>query len=132
MTVGGRGDYYDKSGVLRDMFQNHLLQVLTLVAMEAPARFAADPLRNEKVKVLDAVPVPTPEEAAASVVTGQYAGYRTEKGVRAGLADADVRRRASWRSTTGAGKACRSICAPARRWTAGSARWSSSSAARRT
>ena len=42
VTVGSRGDYYDKSGVLRDMFQNHLLQLLTLVAMEAPARFAAD------------------------------------------------------------------------------------------
>src|SRR5262249_25100500 len=67
---GGRGDYYDKAGVLRDMFQNHLLQVLTLVAMEAPARFAADPLRNEKVKVLDAVPVYSPEEAAQNVCTG--------------------------------------------------------------
>ena len=69
------------SGVLRDMFQNHLLQVLTLVAMEAPARFTADPLRNEKVKVLDAIPVLTPEEAAKRIVAGQYAGYRSEKGV---------------------------------------------------
>src|SRR5262249_21589242 len=66
---------------LRDMFQNHLLQVLTLVAMEGPARFAADPLRNEKVKVLDAVTIPTPEEAAAQVVGAQYEGYRKEKGV---------------------------------------------------
>ena len=48
VAVEGRGDYYDKSGVLRDMFQNHLLQLLTLVAMEVPSRFAADPLRNEK------------------------------------------------------------------------------------
>jgi glucose-6-phosphate 1-dehydrogenase len=81
VTVGQRGDYYDKAGVVRDMFQNHLLQLLTLVAMEAPARFAADPLRNEKVKVLDAVPVPAPEQAARQVVCGQYAGYRSEPGV---------------------------------------------------
>jgi glucose-6-phosphate 1-dehydrogenase len=84
VTVGQRGDYYDKAGVLRDMFQNHLLQLLTLVAMEAPARFAADPLRNEKVKVLDAIPVPTPEAAARQVVCGQYAGYRSEPGVAQG------------------------------------------------
>jgi glucose-6-phosphate 1-dehydrogenase len=84
VKMEGRGEYYDKAGVLRDMFQNHLLQVLTLVAMEAPARFAADPLRNEKVKVLDAVPVYTPEEAAANVCTGQYAGYHSEKGVAPG------------------------------------------------
>jgi glucose-6-phosphate 1-dehydrogenase len=58
------------------MFQNHLLQLLTLVAMEAPARYAADPLRNEKVKVLDAIPIATPDEAAAQVVCGQYAGYQ--------------------------------------------------------
>jgi glucose-6-phosphate 1-dehydrogenase len=81
VPVGSRGDYYDRSGVLRDMFQNHLLQVLTLIAMEAPARFAADPLRNEKVKVLDAIHVCAPEEACQNVVTGQYAGYRSEKGV---------------------------------------------------
>jgi glucose-6-phosphate 1-dehydrogenase len=84
VKVGQRGDYYDKAGVLRDMFQNHLLQLLTLVAMEAPARFAADPLRNEKVKVLDAVPVPTAEEATRQVVCGQYAGYRSEPGVALG------------------------------------------------
>jgi glucose-6-phosphate 1-dehydrogenase len=81
VKVGGRGDYYDHSGVLRDMFQNHLLQLLTLVAMEGPARYAADPLRNEKVKVLDAVPIYTPEEAVSHVVAGQYQGYLKEKGV---------------------------------------------------
>jgi glucose-6-phosphate 1-dehydrogenase len=79
--VGARGSYYDHSGVLRDMFQNHLLQVLTLVAMEAPARYAADPLRSEKLKVLDAIPVLTPDEAARQVCSGQYEGYRSEKGV---------------------------------------------------
>jgi glucose-6-phosphate 1-dehydrogenase len=82
VKVGQRGDYYDKAGVLRDMFQNHLLQILALVAMEPPARFAADPLRNEKIKVLDAIPVPTPAEAAQQVVCGQYAGYLSEKGVK--------------------------------------------------
>lgn len=81
VTIGRRGDYYDQAGVLRDMFQNHLLQVLTLVAMEAPARFAADALRNEKVKVLDAVPILTPEEATSELITGQYLGYPQEPGV---------------------------------------------------
>jgi glucose-6-phosphate 1-dehydrogenase len=81
--VEGRGDYYDKSGVLRDMFQNHLLQLLALVAMEAPARYAADTLRNEKLKVLDAVPILSPDEAARRVVCGQYAGYHGERGVAA-------------------------------------------------
>jgi glucose-6-phosphate 1-dehydrogenase len=83
VTVGSRGGYYDTSGVLRDMFQSHLLQVLTLVAMEPPSRFTADRLRNEKAKVLDAIVVPTPEEARASVAVGQYAGYLKEKGVPA-------------------------------------------------
>ena len=83
VKMEGRGDYYDHSGVLRDMFQNHLLQLLTMTAIEAPARFTADMLRNEKVKVLDAVPVLTPEEAAKFTVAGQYAGYHAEKGVAA-------------------------------------------------
>ncbi|MBI5829009.1 MAG: glucose-6-phosphate dehydrogenase, partial [Chloroflexi bacterium] len=52
LGVGHRAAFYDSVGVLRDMFQNHLLQLLTLVAMEPPAAFAADALRNEKVKVL--------------------------------------------------------------------------------
>ncbi len=79
--VGSRGVYYDRAGVLRDMFQNHLLQLLALVAMEAPARFAADPLRNEKLKLFEAVAVPTVDEAAREIQVGQYAGYRSEKGV---------------------------------------------------
>jgi glucose-6-phosphate 1-dehydrogenase len=83
VQVEGRGDYYDKAGVLRDMFQNHLLQLLALVAMEAPARYAADTLRNEKLKVLDAIPVYSPEQAAQRLVCGQYSGYRRERGVAA-------------------------------------------------
>jgi len=81
VPVGRRGDYYDKSGVLRDMFQNHLLQLLTLVAMEAPARYAADPLRNEKVKVLDAARIPSVEEAGKLICTGQYTNYHADPGV---------------------------------------------------
>jgi glucose-6-phosphate 1-dehydrogenase len=84
VPVGRRGDYYDKAGVLRDMFQNHLLQLLTLVAMEAPSRYAADPLRNEKVKVLDSVRIPTVAEARDFVCTGQYSGYLREPGVAKG------------------------------------------------
>src|SRR5262249_49765190 len=81
VAVEGRGAYYDHAGVLRDMFQNHLLQVLTLIAMEAPARYAAQPLRNEKIKVLDAITPLSVEEARQRVVCGQYEGYRREKGV---------------------------------------------------
>jgi glucose-6-phosphate 1-dehydrogenase len=64
------------------MIQGHLMQVLTLVAMEAPARFNAERLRDEKVKVLDAVTVPTVEQACGQVVIGQYEGYRKEPGVK--------------------------------------------------
>jgi glucose-6-phosphate 1-dehydrogenase len=81
VTVGKRAGYYDTSGVLRDMFQSHLLQVLTMVAMEPPSKFTADRLRNEKVKVLDAILVPTKEEARCCLAVGQYAGYLKEKDV---------------------------------------------------
>ncbi len=81
VTVGRRGAYYDGSGVLRDMIQNHLLQILTMVAMEDPTRFTAEKLRNEKMKVLSSIPVPTPEAARKALVVGQYAGYRSEPGV---------------------------------------------------
>jgi len=67
--------------VLRDMFQNHLLQLLTLVAMEPPASFNASDLRNEKVKVLSAIQPMTPEQVAASTVRAQYKGYRNEEQV---------------------------------------------------
>jgi glucose-6-phosphate 1-dehydrogenase len=73
--VGHRAGYYEKAGVLRDMFQNHLLQLLTLTAMEPPAVFEANALRDEKVKVLQAV------RPVARSVRGQYQGYRDEQGV---------------------------------------------------
>lgn len=84
VTVGNRGDYYDRAGVLRDMFQNHLLQILAVTAMEAPARYSADLLRNEKVKALDAVTVFDDDKARDYLATGQYKGYSGEKGVAQG------------------------------------------------
>jgi glucose-6-phosphate 1-dehydrogenase len=77
LDVGSRAGYYDQAGVMRDMFQNHLLQLLCLVAMEPPASFNADALRNEKVKVLSAVrPV-----SIDNTVRAQYEGYRETPGV---------------------------------------------------
>jgi len=78
-----RAGFYDGVGVLRDMFQNHLLQLLTLVAMEPPASFSASHLRNEKVKVLSAVQPMTPEQVSANTVRGQYKGYTKEAQVQA-------------------------------------------------
>jgi glucose-6-phosphate 1-dehydrogenase len=76
--VEHRAGYYDQAGVLRDMFQNHLLQLLSLTAMEVSARFAADTLRDEKVKVLEAL------RPCSRSVRGQYRGYREQEGVAAG------------------------------------------------
>jgi glucose-6-phosphate 1-dehydrogenase len=73
--VEHRAGYYEKAGVLRDMFQNHLLQLLALTAMEPPAIFEANALRDEKVKVLRAI------RPVARSVRGQYRGYRDEPGV---------------------------------------------------
>ncbi|HEU0021150.1 MAG TPA: glucose-6-phosphate dehydrogenase [Dehalococcoidia bacterium] len=81
VSVSERAGYYDQAGVLRDMFQNHLLQLLTLVSMEPPAKFEADALRNEKVKVLNAVRRISPEEAGCHTVHAQYSGYCQEAGV---------------------------------------------------
>jgi len=80
-SVGHRGAYYDSAGVLRDMFQNHLLQLLSLSAMEAPARFEADAVRDEKVKVLRALRPMRPEDVARDTLRAQYAGYREAPGV---------------------------------------------------
>jgi glucose-6-phosphate 1-dehydrogenase len=77
MDVGTRGGYYDHAGVMRDLFQNHMLQLLALTAMEPPASFDADALRNEKVKVLSGLRTPV----MADTVRAQYEGYRKAKGV---------------------------------------------------
>lgn len=89
--VGGRGGYYDSSGALRDMIQNHLLQVMAIVAMEPPAIFDSESIRNETVKVLQALRPIKGNDVAKQVVRGQYIatqvgdnqfpGYRQEKGV---------------------------------------------------
>jgi len=86
---GGRGGYYDTAGALRDMVQNHLLQLLSLVAMEPPTDLSADAVRDEKVKVIRALrQLDTPEKVAAHTVRAQYSegvingnnvpGYRQE------------------------------------------------------
>jgi glucose-6-phosphate 1-dehydrogenase len=75
VDVGRRAGYYEKTGVLRDMFQNHLLQLLALTAMEPPAVFEANTLRDEKVKVLRAI------RPAVRSARGQYRGYRDEPNV---------------------------------------------------
>lgn len=89
--VEGRGAFYEETGALRDILQNHLLQLLTLVAMEPPANLEAEALRDEKVKVLRAIrPIPV-EQVDRSVIRGQYGpgwvgateatGYRSEPSV---------------------------------------------------
>jgi glucose-6-phosphate 1-dehydrogenase len=89
--VGDRGAYYEESGALRDMIQNHILQLMCLVAMEAPVTFEADPVRDEKTKVLRSIRPIARDEVEAVAVRGQYGpgfvdgkrvkGYREEKGV---------------------------------------------------
>ncbi|MCH8109888.1 MAG: glucose-6-phosphate dehydrogenase [Chloroflexi bacterium] len=81
VLVGDRGGYYDESGVLRDMVQNHLLQLLTLVALEPPNVADSESLRNKKVEVLQAIRRWSPEQALEHAVRGQYEGYLQEKGV---------------------------------------------------
>jgi glucose-6-phosphate 1-dehydrogenase len=81
VAVGRRGDYYETAGVMRDMFQNHLLQLLMVVAMEAPVRYRADSVRDEKVKVLQAIRPMADKDVATHTVRGQYEGYLQEPGV---------------------------------------------------
>ncbi len=92
--VGGRGGYYEEAGALRDMVQNHLLQVMALVAMEPPVSLEAEAIRDEKVKLLNSIRVLDPSQVAANVVRGQYSegdvdgesrpAYREESKVRPG------------------------------------------------
>lgn len=89
--VERRGGYYETAGALRDMVPNHLLQLVTLTAMEPPISFDADAVRDEQAKILHAIQCPPPEEAARRVVRGQYdageidgekvPGYRSEPNV---------------------------------------------------
>ena len=84
VLVGERGEYYDRAGVLRDMFQNHLLQLLALVTMDPPYAFEADALRNEKVKALSSVRRMSLHDLHQNLVIGQYDGYHVEPGVAPG------------------------------------------------
>jgi len=79
--VEHRARFYDGIGVVRDMFQNHLLQLTSLVAMEPPASFDATALRNEKVKVLSSIRPMKEAEVMDNTVHAQYKGYREEDGV---------------------------------------------------
>ena len=81
VSVGDRAGYYDQSGVVRDMVQNHLLQLLTLVAMEPPSSMDADSLRNNKVEALRSIRRWDMAQAAQNSVLGQYRGYLDEAGV---------------------------------------------------
>src|SRR5947207_4528951 len=91
LGIGSRAEYYEQSGAIRDMIQNHIMQVLCLTAMEPPVAFDADAVRDEKVKVMRAIPQLTPEQVAANTVRAQYTsgvidgqpvpGYKEEKGV---------------------------------------------------
>jgi glucose-6-phosphate 1-dehydrogenase len=80
VDVEGRGGYYDTSGVLRDMMQNHMFQMLAYLCMEVPGSFESNAIRNEKAKLLEAVRVYTPQEVGRYVVRGQYGPELDEKG----------------------------------------------------
>lgn len=92
LGVGQRGGYYEEAGALRDMVQNHLLQVLSLIAMEPPVSLDAESIRDEKVKLLKSIRRMAPEQVSKQVVRGQYfagqvggqvrAGYRQEAKVK--------------------------------------------------
>ena len=96
LGVGTRGDFYDRTGALRDMIQNHALQLLTMIAMEPPSTNDADAIRDEKLKVLRSLKPFTPDSVARDVVRGQYKagtvegravpGYLEEAKVPAGSA----------------------------------------------
>jgi len=91
LSIGSRSEYYESEGAIRDMVQNHIMQVLCLTCMEAPVAYDADAIRDEKVKLLRAIPLLTPEQVDERTVRGQYTagvtdgkptvGYREEKGV---------------------------------------------------
>lgn len=78
--VEGRGNYYDRSGVLRDMIQNHMFQMLAYVCMEPPSSFEPDAIRDEKAKLLRSIRVFTPEEVAKFTIRGQYGPGRKKNG----------------------------------------------------
>ncbi|MGR3714062.1 MAG: glucose-6-phosphate dehydrogenase [Shimia sp.] len=87
LGVGGRGGYYDQSGAMRDMVQNHLMQLLCLTAMEPPSKFAPNAVRDEKVKVIEALDPVRPED----IVRGQYRASRDTASYLDDVENADSR-----------------------------------------
>ncbi|GCF07362.1 glucose-6-phosphate dehydrogenase [Dictyobacter arantiisoli] len=91
LGIESRAEYYETAGAIKDIVQNHVMQILSLIAMESPAEYSADDIRDEKVKVLRAIRPLTPEQVAKQTVRGQYTagmqdgkpvvGYKDEKGV---------------------------------------------------
>ncbi len=89
--IGSRAGYYDSSGALRDLVQNHMLQLLTLICMEPPVSFSADEVRDEKVKVLHAIHPPKPTEVEQIAVRAQYAaGVSAGEAAKGYLEEEDV------------------------------------------
>jgi glucose-6-phosphate 1-dehydrogenase len=84
VVIGRRAGYYDQAGILRDMFQNHILQLMMITAMEPPANYDSSLVRDEKVKVLHSVRKMVGGDFAADTMRGQYAGYLDEIGVPPG------------------------------------------------
>ena len=107
--VERRGKFYDATGVVRDVMQNHLLQVMALVAMELPATFAADDVRDEKLKLLRSMRPLAPRGRRPRPVRAATARSRASRRARARRPTP----RCGCTSTTGAGRACPSTCAPA-------------------
>ena len=125
LALEGRASYYDRAGALRDMIQNHLLQVMALVAMEPPPTLHERDLRDRKVDVLRAVRTPTaardrdarrcaPATPPAPPRNGPVPDYVDEDGRRPGPRRPRPSPRSRCASTTGAGRTCRSCCAAAR------------------
>ena len=79
--VEKRGEYYDKSGALRDVVQNHLLQLLAIVTMDAPQRFEQDAIRNKKLEIVKCLKKLSPDEVLKSTIRGQYEGYKNEENI---------------------------------------------------
>ena len=133
LGIGTRAGYYDTSGALRDLVaEPHAPAAHARSAWSRRSTFTADEVRDEKVKVLHAIKPPLAEEVPERVVRAQYGpgvaegkevpGYLEEEGVPPRLARPRPTWRCGSRSTTGAGRACRSTCAPASGWPARSPR----------
>ena len=107
--IAGRGAFYEEVGAIRDVIQNHLLQVVAILAMESPDQRRRRLRARREGQGLQRHPAADPDD----LVRGQYRGYRDEPGVARGFQGRDLRRAAARLSIPGAGQACRSWCAPA-------------------